>query len=160
MCDLRLVDCANFFVQPSNGQTYGLSPVWMRTCVRRLKSSENRFPQPSNVHCIPTNSITASCQQYKALVFRPQHLHLIVIITFVLVINNSGMGLIASKIAEGLFTIQFNYIYFMSHSSGTEMCVWPFHRHTACLGICNNHLVLMQLGGGLASVDHSILWFN
>lgn len=25
-------------------------PVCMRTCVRRLKSSENRFPHPSNVH--------------------------------------------------------------------------------------------------------------
>jgi len=50
MCDLRLVDCANFFEQLSNGQTYGRSPVWIRTCVRKLKSSENRLPQPSNVH--------------------------------------------------------------------------------------------------------------
>jgi len=55
MCDLRLVDCANFLVQPSNGHTYGLSPVCMRTCVRRLKSSENRLPQPSNVHWTPKN---------------------------------------------------------------------------------------------------------
>uniref|UniRef100_A0A6B0U509 Secreted protein n=1 Tax=Ixodes ricinus TaxID=34613 RepID=A0A6B0U509_IXORI len=50
MCDLRLVDWANFLLQPSKGQTYGRSPVWMRTWVRRLKSSEKRLPQPSNVH--------------------------------------------------------------------------------------------------------------
>lgn len=50
MWDLRLVDWANFLLQPSNGQTYGRSPVWIRTCVRRLKSREKRFPQPSNVH--------------------------------------------------------------------------------------------------------------
>uniref|UniRef100_A0A182IPJ5 Uncharacterized protein n=1 Tax=Anopheles atroparvus TaxID=41427 RepID=A0A182IPJ5_ANOAO len=46
---------SNFFpsassVPPSNGHTYGRSPVCIRTCVRRLKSSENRLPQPSNVH--------------------------------------------------------------------------------------------------------------
>ena len=51
MCDLRFVDCANLLLQESKGQTYGLSPVWMRTWVRRLKSNENLLPQPSNVHC-------------------------------------------------------------------------------------------------------------
>lgn len=51
MWDFRLVDWANFLLQPSKGHTYGRSPVWMRTCVRKLKSSENRLPQPSNVHC-------------------------------------------------------------------------------------------------------------
>lgn len=50
MCDLRLVLWANFLLQPSNGQTYGLSPVWIRTCVRRLKSRENLLPHPSKVH--------------------------------------------------------------------------------------------------------------
>ena len=50
MCDLRFVDCANLLLHESNGQTYGRSPVWIRTCVRRLKSNEKRFPQPSNVH--------------------------------------------------------------------------------------------------------------
>lgn len=50
MWDFRLVDCANFLLQPSKGHTYGRSPVWMRTCVRKLKSSEKRLPQPSNVH--------------------------------------------------------------------------------------------------------------
>lgn len=49
--DLRFVDCANLLLQESKGQTYGLSPVWMRTWVRRLKSKENLLPQPSNVHC-------------------------------------------------------------------------------------------------------------
>lgn len=44
---LRFVLCANCFVQSLNGQTNGLSPVCVRTCVRRLKSSENRLPQPS-----------------------------------------------------------------------------------------------------------------
>lgn len=51
MWDFRLVDCANFLLQPSKGHTYGRSPVWIRTCVRKLKSRENRLPQPSNVHC-------------------------------------------------------------------------------------------------------------
>lgn len=51
MWDFRLVDWANFLLQPSNGQTYGLSPVWIRTCVRKLKSKEKRFPHPSKVHC-------------------------------------------------------------------------------------------------------------
>ena len=51
MCDLRFVDWANLLLQESKGQTYGLSPVWMRTWVRRLKSNENLLPQPSNVHC-------------------------------------------------------------------------------------------------------------
>lgn len=51
ICDFRFVDCANFLLQASNGHTKGLSPVWIRTCVRKLKSSEKRFPQPSNVHC-------------------------------------------------------------------------------------------------------------
>lgn len=50
MCDFKLVDWANRLLQESNGQTYGLSPVWIRTCVRRLKSRLNRFPHPSNVH--------------------------------------------------------------------------------------------------------------
>lgn len=50
MWDFKLVDCANFLLQPSKGHTYGRSPVWMRTCVRKLKSRENRLPQPSNVH--------------------------------------------------------------------------------------------------------------
>lgn len=50
ICDLRLVDCANFLLQPSNGHTYGRSPVCIRTCVRKLKSNEKRLPQPSNVH--------------------------------------------------------------------------------------------------------------
>ena len=51
MCALRLVDCAKRLPQPSYGHAYGLSPVWMRSCVRRLKSSENRLPHPSNLHC-------------------------------------------------------------------------------------------------------------
>lgn len=50
MCDLRFVDCANFLLHPSNGQTYGRSPVWILTWVRRLKSRLNLLPQPSNVH--------------------------------------------------------------------------------------------------------------
>ena len=50
ICDLRFVDWANFLLQPSNGQTYGRSPVCILTCVRKLKSRENLFPQPSNVH--------------------------------------------------------------------------------------------------------------
>lgn len=54
MWDFRLVDCANFLLQPSKGHTYGRSPVWIRTCVRKLKSRENRLPQPSNVHCQQT----------------------------------------------------------------------------------------------------------
>lgn len=48
--DLRFVLCANRRLQDAIGHTYGRSPVWMRMCVRRLKSSEKRFPQPSNVH--------------------------------------------------------------------------------------------------------------
>lgn len=51
ICDLRFVDWANLLLQESKGQTYGLSPVWIRTWVRRLKSNENLLPQPSNVHC-------------------------------------------------------------------------------------------------------------
>lgn len=37
----------------------------MRTCVRRLKSSEKRFPQPSNVHCQekPEVSPLGNCHQ-------------------------------------------------------------------------------------------------
>ena len=50
MWDLRLVDWANRLLQLSNGHTYGRSPVWIRMCVRRLKSKENLLPQPSNVH--------------------------------------------------------------------------------------------------------------
>jgi len=50
MCDFKLVLWANFLLHVSKGQTYGRSPVWMRTWVRRLKSSENLLPQPSNVH--------------------------------------------------------------------------------------------------------------
>lgn len=73
MCDFKFVDWANFLLQPSNGQTYGRSPVCILTCVLedkiqfyihfdfelalrsleiylRLKSNEKRLPQPSNVH--------------------------------------------------------------------------------------------------------------
>jgi len=50
MCDLRLVDCAKRLLHESKGHTYGLSPVCIRTCVRKLKSKLKRLPQPSNVH--------------------------------------------------------------------------------------------------------------
>ena len=50
MCDFKFVDCANRLLHESNGQTYGLSPVCIRTCVRKLKSKLKRLPHPSKVH--------------------------------------------------------------------------------------------------------------
>lgn len=50
MWDFKFVDCANFLLHPSNGQTYGRSPVWILTWVLRLKSRLNLFPHPSKVH--------------------------------------------------------------------------------------------------------------
>ena len=50
ICDFKFVDWANFLSQFPNGQTYGRSPVWIRMCVRKLKSKEKRFPQLSKGH--------------------------------------------------------------------------------------------------------------
>lgn len=74
MWDFKLVDCANFLLHPSKGQTYGRSPVCILTCVLqyqrygkcvntifkgvdfnrivylKLKSREKRLPHPSKVH--------------------------------------------------------------------------------------------------------------
>lgn len=65
---LRFVDWANFLLHPSNGHTYGRSPVCILTCVLKmqsfnyfyrvngiktylkLKSRLKRLPQPSKVH--------------------------------------------------------------------------------------------------------------
>lgn len=72
--DLRLVDWANFFEHPSNGQTYGRSPVWIRTWVRKLKSSEKRLPHPSNVHCysIKTNNESKIKNKFFLTLFHSQ----------------------------------------------------------------------------------------
>ena len=45
-----LFDWINFLRQPTKGHTKGFSPVWVRTCVRKLKDREKRFPHPWKVH--------------------------------------------------------------------------------------------------------------
>lgn len=46
ICDFKFVDWANFLLQPSNGHTYGLSPVCILTCVLWASESQKKKNKP------------------------------------------------------------------------------------------------------------------
>ena len=50
MCVFRLYSCAKRLSHPGYVHAYGRSPVCVRVCERKLKSSEKRLPQPGKGH--------------------------------------------------------------------------------------------------------------